>query len=510
MTYLTNNLTYLTKDLICITSILLSTLPSKLSDDFKSMVIQGWLAGEQRDKIAVDNGLSAGAVTNIVNEWRQALGFHLADALRDLAVALKRVGITPAQCALGFRAAMMLNRLGVKEDNFESFMSDVYNRCCNIFGLVPERIAFYITNLLEFSQTVPLPQIPEYIQQKRQEKEKLEQEIQIMEEKVKKLQKEKSDSELLCNSALEEYRITKENLKWYSDIKEELEKRYGIPVDDISKLASIVNQVGQLFGYDASKVVYALSNLESLKAEHAKYQTWTHEVKTDYYGLSQEKSELQNVVASCKQSLSVYNQLAADMNFGLKELKLLWNTIIEIAAANNIPREQAVSKFFKDIEQQYDDKLGFESKIDELQVEVNKLNRQELKLLGEINAIPRLGLALLKLFNMNDDNNDNNINEEIELLIDKVRKSGGIKAAIRKLNQTTDEEEKQEVLVDGSNKSSGNKQIEKQEARVVVREEDSHNEEDANEVELRRLFNEAMENMPPQDTPEEPLFWKSE
>jgi hypothetical protein len=119
-------------------------------------------------------------------------------------------------------------------------------------------------------------------------------------------------------------------------------------------------------------------------------------------------------------------------------------------------------------------------------------------------------LPLYNLFNMNDDNNDNNINEEIELLIDKVRKSGGIKAAIRKLNQTTDEEEKQEVLVDGGNKSSGNKQIEKQEARVVVREEDSHNEEDANEVELRRLFNEAMENMPPQDTPEEPLFWKSE
>jgi DNA repair exonuclease SbcCD ATPase subunit len=475
------------------------------------MVIQGWLAGEQRDKIAVDNGLSAGAVTNIVNEWRQALGFHLADALRDLAVALKRVGITPAQCALGFRAAMMLNRLGVKEDNFESFMSDVYNRCCNIFGLVPERIAFYITNLLEFSQTVPLSQIPEYIQLKRQEKEKLEQEIQILEEKVKKLQKEKSDSERLCNSALEESKITKESLKWYSDIKEELEKRYGIPVDDISKLGAIVNQVSQLFGYDASKVVYALSNLESLKAEHAKYQTWIQEVKTDYYGLSQEKSELQNVVASCKQSLSVYNQLAADMNFGLKELKLLWNTILEIAAANNIPREQAVSKFFKDIEQQYDDKLGFESKIDKLQVEVNKLNRQELRLLGEINAIPRLGLALLKLFNMNDDNNNNNnIDEVIELLIDKVRKSGGIKAAIKKLSQPIDEEEKQEVLVDGGNKSSGNKQIEKQEGRVEVREEDSHDEEDASEVELRHLFEEATGNMPPQDTPEEPLFWKSE
>ena len=90
-----------------------------------------------------------------------------------------------------------------------------------------------------------------------------------------------------------------------------------------------------------------------------------------------------------------------------------------------------------------------------------------------------------------------------------MRRSGGIKAVIRKLNQPTDEEEKQEVLVDGGNKSSGNKQIEKQEARVEVR-EDSHDEEDADEVELRHLFEKAMENMPPQDNPEEPLFWKSE
>jgi len=35
-----------------------------------------------RDKIAVDNGLSAGAVTNTVNEWRLALGFSAADGLR--------------------------------------------------------------------------------------------------------------------------------------------------------------------------------------------------------------------------------------------------------------------------------------------------------------------------------------------------------------------------------------------------------------------------------------------
>jgi hypothetical protein len=35
-----------------------------------------------------------------------------ADELRELAVTLKKIGISAAQCALGFRTAMTMNRLG--------------------------------------------------------------------------------------------------------------------------------------------------------------------------------------------------------------------------------------------------------------------------------------------------------------------------------------------------------------------------------------------------------------
>ena len=49
-------------------------MPSRLPDNYKSLVIQEWLNGEQRDKIAVDSGIGAGSFTNIVNEWRATLG----------------------------------------------------------------------------------------------------------------------------------------------------------------------------------------------------------------------------------------------------------------------------------------------------------------------------------------------------------------------------------------------------------------------------------------------------
>ena len=43
-------------------------MPARLPDSFKSLVIQQWLEGKPRNDIAADNGLSDGAVTNIVNK----------------------------------------------------------------------------------------------------------------------------------------------------------------------------------------------------------------------------------------------------------------------------------------------------------------------------------------------------------------------------------------------------------------------------------------------------------
>jgi hypothetical protein len=90
----------------------------------------------------------------VVNEWRQMLGSATANELRELAITLNKVGINAARCAVGLRVAVVMTKLGVKEDDVESFMSDVYNRCKDQ-GITPDNIASYLTDLLEFSKTVP-------------------------------------------------------------------------------------------------------------------------------------------------------------------------------------------------------------------------------------------------------------------------------------------------------------------------------------------------------------------
>lgn len=64
------------------------------------------------------------------------------------------------------------------------------------------------------------------------------------------------------------------------------------------------------------------------------------------------------------------------IGFGLKELKQLYKTGMEISEANNMMVLDALPKFLKDVESQYDDKLGFENTINNLKTEMEKLKAQ--------------------------------------------------------------------------------------------------------------------------------------
>ena len=133
------------------------------------------------------------------------------------------------------------------------------------------------------------------------------------------------------------------------------------------------------------------------------------------------------------------------MRFGLEELKLLSNTINEIAVANNMPLYEAQQKFFKDVEEQYDNKLGFESKVQNLRLEINKLSEQNIRL-------PLVGPLLARLvqsgvneqdiinvayiFNTPIGSKSNTI--DIQLLIADLHKYPTIKSVIQQSIQDKD------------------------------------------------------------------------
>ena len=79
---------------------------------------------------------------------------------------------------------MMMNRVGVGNDQLQSFLSDVYKRSVDL-GLTPQNIASYLRDLLEFSNTLVFSQIPAYLEQKKQEKDQLEKKVQELKEDIR-------------------------------------------------------------------------------------------------------------------------------------------------------------------------------------------------------------------------------------------------------------------------------------------------------------------------------------
>src|ERR1051325_4523971 len=418
-------------------------MPARLPDNIKSLVIQQWLKGKPRNDIAADNGLSDGAVTNIVNEWKHNLGFSLAADLRELAVTMKRIGVTASQCALGSRVAMIMLNMGIKEDDFESYILDIYNRCKNL-GLPPENIASNLKDLLELSTTdaIPFSQIPNRIKQKADEEEKLEKDVKKLKAQKEILNLQKSYSESVRDQALHDERMTAAELKWYSDLRAKLRK-YGIPVDDIPKFAKAVNGLRQ-YGYDVVKIISEFSDHESHVRRRQMLEHRVKMLKGELNYLSQQCSFAQNTLNSHIPTISGLKELET-MGFGVKELKLLWHTINEIAVANNIPLNEAQQKFFKDVEEQYDNKLGFESKVQNLQLEINKLSEQNIRLplVGPLLArLVQSGVNEQDIINVayifNTDIGSISSTIDIQLLIADLHKYPTIKSVIPQLSQDRD------------------------------------------------------------------------
>jgi predicted nucleic acid-binding Zn-ribbon protein len=419
-------------------------MPAKLPDTVKSIVIQQWLQGRPRNDIAAENGLSSGAVTNIVNEWRRNLGFAVADELRELALTLRKVGITASQCALGFRVAMTMSRIGVNEDSFESFISDIYNRCKNI-GLCPEGISSYIQDLVEFSarNVLPISKISDYLKERGEERQRLEEGIRRLNTQISTLKQEKRECEYLRDEALRERNMTISELKWYHNLKEELRK-YSIPVDDISEFARLVNNIRQHSGYDVDKVINEFWSLEQMHTNRIALKKEVTSLENDVNNLKEQLSGLEADVKIRNQAISAYDNLK-NMGFGLKELNFLYDTITEIARENEIPVTKAVSKFLSDVEEQYDKKIGFEDKLKKMRNEQANLKAQNLlhPLIGPtLSKLIQCGLSEQDIINVaaaikkyTDGAAGSSGTDKQPQLISDLEKYGALKSTIETLTQ---------------------------------------------------------------------------
>ena len=166
---------------------------------------------------------------------------------------LKNAGMTAPQCAMGLRIAHIMQSLGIDEENFRTFISEIYQHCTEI-GLRPQKVAENVKQLLELSETIPLWQIPQYISDKTSEKRELV-------EDILRLKRRESQARCSFELALRTTNVSSERLNDYCELRASLEKT-GISLDDIEPFVKAVEGVKK-FGYDVKRLATLMSNFQA-------------------------------------------------------------------------------------------------------------------------------------------------------------------------------------------------------------------------------------------------------
>ncbi len=184
-----------------------------------------------------------------------------------------------------------------------------------------------------------------------------------------------STAEDLRDATFENERITAAELREYSNLNAEL-RRYGLDIHkDIPKFAKVVNSISN-YGYNVNEVLSIFEDLESLKFLFGYLDDRVNQLLNQKMGLEQNCSILQDMASSHSQKLSSLNELKS-MGLGFNKLRLLLNTIKEIAAEKQIPYKVAVEQFFESLEQKYDIKLRQNMQEEKQQLQKNNNDRPD-------------------------------------------------------------------------------------------------------------------------------------
>jgi len=193
-------------------------MPAQIPRQIKNTVIQRWLSGISREKIAKEFTIGTGKVSNIICSARgQSGNFHDDfDLIRETALMMKREGLTIDNLVSIVRLEGFLKEMELKEGQIERMIDDLN---AHLFkrGLSTEEYVAIINSLSKISTNlnIPLDKIFDSMNEKLRERDMLTDEIQeLKRKKVAALHENATTSEIL-----EEYKENRPLIEAYRTMK---------------------------------------------------------------------------------------------------------------------------------------------------------------------------------------------------------------------------------------------------------------------------------------------------
>jgi hypothetical protein len=226
----------------------------------------------------------------------------------------------------------------------------------------------------------------------------------------------------------------------------------GIPFDDVSVFVDCLRGIRSQ-GYDVNKIATKTSELINF----SKFMENQEEIKrikiNEIEQLKNTQKELEKQIDFIQLKISINEELK-NIGMGFKELKTIYNTIIEISKVHNISPKEVIENFFNDLNE-YDDIVSFKKKVGDLKKEAFTLNLQitnnritfmSQQHIGDIiQKLLRIGISEKDIKDINFilsfgdfdqyDDKSNNIIINKQSLISELTKYRNIKLVVKLLEQ---------------------------------------------------------------------------
>ena len=228
----------------------------------------------------------------------------------------------------------------------------------------------------ETNNEIPLiSRVSFFIEQKKKEINQLSSVRSTIIEEIKSLIEKKKKVQSQLSDTIKEDKKAFSYLQWYSNLKQELLDKFRLVIEEeFEAFAKAINDFKE-YGYNISLLIKEYKDFGSLRQQIDLVGEEIQLKQGIIQDLLKEISDLKVQSYNYKQTINNYQDLI-QMGFGLKELKQLNGLITEVSVANSIDSSESVTRFFKELEKNYDTKLGLEPKIKEMQNEYEHLKNK--------------------------------------------------------------------------------------------------------------------------------------
>jgi hypothetical protein len=334
-------------------------MPPTIEASIKTKIIQQWLAGDSRPKIAIDNNVGEGTVSSIVNNFKVGLDNSEFDSARELALELKKHKIRLNDLASHFRLYNCFIKSGASENQVDSFIANV-----GTAEVPPEKIIDLVNELFTISEgeSIPLDQLPGYIGKRLQEKQTIDEEIRQ------------------ADAMLQSKNVSIEAINEHIQLNEELSK-HGLSTKHIHKLLNLLLNAKE-YRYSPGKIIAKLRNIKRLENKE-------NRLKNSVEMLSKKEAKYKDIIP--------FTEEIAALGIGINELLVLEIGIKEAAKYYNLPFVSAAMRLIDDIKSL--------NKINGLKRELDRLSLQKYALDQACSHQSQslIALSKLKSYGMTED-----------------------------------------------------------------------------------------------------------